>query len=474
MTHSLPSKLAALLATAGVAAFSTFGAVGAAQAQVFGQQEVDQSKFVLVASPYGNGAYGLLIIEQVSDQRPCWSESGSNPVIVDPLLLQFDFAGICARSTDSNSFSIRMAGRDFARIYDLRIERQNNDLVLVGANPSDRDAPKITLGKTNGIPTSGFAKLQLNPEWRLSKRVLNGKALGHVYLTSDTLAAGVSLPSAFPDTSTHWAKRYIDALAAQNIISGFPEDGSFRPEDPVTRVQFAAIVNKAFASAPTQRPTASFQDVATNFWGLQPIQAAYQKGFMSGYPEGTFKPDQRIPRLQVLVALSSGLGLPNVDPGVLSVFQDAAQIPGWAAGTVAAATDKQFVVNYPQVKQLNPNREATRAEVAAFVYQALASMGQMPAITSPYVVVVNPQPGAPPAQAPSGVLQAPTASPSPAIAPPTNSQTPGSPQAPVQPSSGQPASEPVQPSSGASQPPSGSSPSPASPQVPQSTPQNAP
>ena len=417
MARSLQSKVAAFaaaigttsLTALGIAALHSFSAPAPAIAQVFGQQEVDQSKYVVLATPRSDGAYGLLILEQISNQQQCWSESGANPVVVDPLLLKFDFTGICGRSTDSNGYSIRMAGRDFNRIFDLRLEKRSNDLVLVGVKPNDKKAPVIELGRANGLPSGGnFAKIQLNPGWRLTRRSLKDSVLGHVYLTSDTLAAGVSLPSAFPDTSTHWAKTYIDALAAQNIISGFPEDGSFRPEDPVTRVQFAAIVNKAFATAPAQRAAVPFKDVAANFWGLQAIQAAYQKGYMSGYPEGVFKPDQKIPRMQVLVSLASGLGLPTVDPNVLSFFQDAAQIPGWASTAVAAATDKQIVVNYPQVKQLNPDREATRAEVAAFVYQALAATGQMQAISSPYVVVVNaPIPGTTP-QSPSFAPSTPT------------------------------------------------------------------
>ena len=189
-------------------------------------------------------------------------------------------------------------------------------------------------------------------------------------------------------TSVNWASQYINALTAQKIISGFP-DGSFRPDDPVNRVQFAAIIDKAFASAPVKRPANVFRDVPAKYWGLPAIQSAYQKGYMSGYPDRTFRPEQKMSRVQVLVALVSGLGLPNADPGVLSFFQDAEQIPTWASGATAAATNNRLIVNYPRVNQLNPQREATRAEVTAFVYQALVSTGQMPAIASPYLVVVN-------------------------------------------------------------------------------------
>ncbi|UBF28503.1 DUF1565 domain-containing protein [Kovacikia minuta CCNUW1] len=190
--------------------------------------------------------------------------------------------------------------------------------------------------------------------------------------------------SAFRDVQGHWAKAYIEALAKRNIISGFP-DGTFRPGDRVTRVQFAAIVTKAFAPDPKQ-PATAFRDVASSFWGYQAIQSAVRGGFLKGYPEGLFKPEQPIPRVQALVSLASGLGFSSGNPGALSTYQDATQIPAWATGSVAAATQRQIVVNYPTLTQLNPNREATRAEVAAFVYQALVNAGKAEAISSPYVV----------------------------------------------------------------------------------------
>lgn len=188
----------------------------------------------------------------------------------------------------------------------------------------------------------------------------------------------------FTDVQGNWAEAYITALAGQDIITGFP-DGTFRPNDPVTRAQFAAIINKAFNPEP-QREGVNFRDVSANFWGRQAIQTAYRGGFLSGYPGQIFQPEQRIPRVQVLVSLASGLELGDGTIAALDRYQDAADIPSWARGSTAAATERSIVVNYPNVNQLNPNRQATRAEVAAFVYQALVSAGQAEEIPSPYIV----------------------------------------------------------------------------------------
>jgi parallel beta-helix repeat protein len=191
----------------------------------------------------------------------------------------------------------------------------------------------------------------------------------------------------FADIEGHWAKPYIEALAAKNIISGF-SDGTFRPREPVNRAQFAVIINKAFS--PTSiRPAMNFTDVRSNFWAFQDIQAAYRAGFLSGVDGRTFRPAQEITRVQALVSLASGLKLPPGDASVVALYKDAAQIPNYAIAPIAAATKQQLVVNYPQQNLLNPNQVATRAEVAAFVYQALVNAGRAEAIPSPYVVRIS-------------------------------------------------------------------------------------
>jgi hypothetical protein len=162
-------------------------------------------------------------------------------------------------------------------------------------------------------------------------------------------------------------------------------DGSFRPNESVTRAQFATIITKSLAPL-SKRPATQFQDINGNFWANSAIQTAYKGQFISGYPDGSFKPDQKISRVQVLVSLANGLGLFANQPTILGLYTDAAQIPNYATGQVAAATLKQLVVNYPIVNLLDPNREATRAEIAAFVYQAMVSSGQATAISSPYLV----------------------------------------------------------------------------------------
>ncbi len=195
-------------------------------------------------------------------------------------------------------------------------------------------------------------------------------------------------------SSNYWANSFIAELARRDIIAGFP-DNTFRPDQPVTRAQFAAIVRKAFAKSP-ERSAINFTDVSSNYWASSAIQEAYRTGFLSGYPGNRFQPEQNIPREQVLVSLASGLDYTSNNSANLSqYYSDDSSISNYARSPIAAATEKAIVVNYPNVKFLNPSRTATRAEVAAFIYQALADAGQVSAINSAYIVGQT-QPTTPP------------------------------------------------------------------------------
>ncbi|MEO0397747.1 MAG: S-layer homology domain-containing protein, partial [Cyanobacteria bacterium P01_A01_bin.137] len=188
-------------------------------------------------------------------------------------------------------------------------------------------------------------------------------------------------------SSNYWASEFITSLATRDIIAGFP-DGTFRPDEPVTRAQYAAMVRKAFNKT-TVRSSTTFVDVSADFWAASAIDDAYRMGFLSGYPNNIFQPNQNIPRAQVLVSLANGLNYQATTVASANIYSDSQSIPSYATTSIAAATERQLVVNYPNVQVLRPNQTATRADVAAFIYQALASQNQVATIQSPYIARVQ-------------------------------------------------------------------------------------
>ncbi|HBL14382.1 MAG TPA: hypothetical protein DD379_23935 [Cyanobacteria bacterium UBA11162] len=200
----------------------------------------------------------------------------------------------------------------------------------------------------------------------------------------------VSASTSFSDLQNHWARLFIEALAQRGTVSGFP-NGTFRPNNSMTRAEFAAIISKAFPK-PSQRQYRPFLDIPSTHWAAAVIQKAYEIGFISGFPDQRFRPDDRISRVQVLVSLINGLEIASkVKSDLVTVlphiYQDAIAIPAYATDEIAIATRAGLVANYPNLNFLAPNLAATRADVAVFIYQALVYLGQAAPIPSNYIVV---------------------------------------------------------------------------------------
>ena len=186
--------------------------------------------------------------------------------------------------------------------------------------------------------------------------------------------------------SDYWAAPFIDRLAEEGIVTGFM-DSTFRPDEPVTRAQFAAQLSQAFGT-PDDPAGTNYSDITGDYWASGAIGQVSAADFMSGYPEGDFRPNEQVSRLEVLIALASGLSLeqPSAVDELLAQYRDQNRIPDWAAPKIAAATDESLVVNHPEPDSLNPDQAATRAETAAMIYQALVQQGRLEPVSSEYIV----------------------------------------------------------------------------------------
>lgn len=188
------------------------------------------------------------------------------------------------------------------------------------------------------------------------------------------------------DVAGNWAEPFIRALVAKKIIKGYP-DGTFRPDQPLTRAEFAALLNQAFDLQPV-RGASKFNDIPTKHWGVAVIQKAYQSGFLAGYPDNTFAPDRNITRIQSLVSLTNRSKLtPSGNLDLNTVFGDVAQVPSDGQNSLVAATQRCLAVSkeYDSTKlpggNFGPNTVATRADVAAYIHQTLVAAGRLPALS---------------------------------------------------------------------------------------------
>jgi hypothetical protein len=250
----------------------------------------------------------------------------------------------------------------------------------------NRETTQITSGSTTRQTTQGTV------DSRASQRQttqMSGETTQQQQVAASGSQIRQTVQTSFADiASNYWAQDFIAELVRLDIISGFP-DGTFRPNEPVTRAQFAAMIRKAFEK--TKIRNVSIRDVSSRHWAYNAIEEACETGFLTVNSANNFNPKQNLSRLEVLLALTQGLNysVNGSATNILQFYNDASAIPVNVRPLVAAATQRGIVVNYPNVELLNPNQIATRAEVAAFLYQALVSTGETVAISSPYVAAIE-------------------------------------------------------------------------------------
>ncbi|MEG4345397.1 S-layer homology domain-containing protein [Microcoleus sp. A003_D6] len=195
-------------------------------------------------------------------------------------------------------------------------------------------------------------------------------------------------PVRFSDVpDKYWARPFIVALVDRKIFAE-STDSKFRPDEPITRAELARLIQRMSDDKKPIRKAIDFKDVKEKSPAATAIDHTVTTGYLKGYPNNEFRPEKQIPRVEVIAALASGLSLKPSTRATktLQVYTDRAKVPKWAVNKVASATEAGIVVNHPKRTLLQPNRTATRAEVAAMIYQAMAKKGQVPAKSSEYLV----------------------------------------------------------------------------------------
>lgn len=141
---------------------------------------------------------------------------------------------------------------------------------------------------------------------------MNHKSLRLMALALTIQLAAVPLIASaafFPDTQSNWAQQAIQTLSNQGIITGYP-DGSFRPQGLVTRAEFSSMLVKALGLNPASAGTPTFHDVPRNNWAFQSIETVRASGLVSGYPNGSFMPSRSISRAEAMATLANASRMP--------------------------------------------------------------------------------------------------------------------------------------------------------------------
>ena len=110
-------------------------------------------------------------------------------------------------------------------------------------------------------------------------------------------------------SSGHWSESYIEELFDQGITGGYP-DGTYRPEALVTRAEMAVfLLNAMGISPPALDGSHPFSDV-TSHWAEIFIEELFDQGITGGYPDGTYRPENSVTRAEMAVFLVNAFGIP--------------------------------------------------------------------------------------------------------------------------------------------------------------------
>lgn len=173
------------------------------------------------------------------------------------------------------------------------------------------------------------------------------------------------IPQLFSDVpSDYWAFQQIETLASLNIINGYP-DGTFNPEGEITRAEFTKLLIDSKRNVNLSAEEINYTDIAATHWAAKEIAFAAQAGYVQGFPDYSFRPNNPVTRAEGVAIISRFLKLPVVSldelpysdlPGRYWATEDIAKAK--TAGLLKFITDEQFI----------PDKPLTRAEVASLVY----------------------------------------------------------------------------------------------------------
>ena len=172
-----------------------------------------------------------------------------------------------------------------------------------------------------------------------------------------SMAMSVTAFGAPKDIQGHWAQNTINKWVDKGDISGYP-DGTFRPNNMITRAEFVVLVNNAMGY--TKSGYAYFSDVPSHYWGKNAIQTGVAAGYISGDGNGIFRPNDPVTRQEAAAMISRILDLKQNESRAYR-YTDSYAISNWAKGVVGAVSDAGIMAGYPD-GSFGPNRVLTRAE----------------------------------------------------------------------------------------------------------------
>ena len=309
-------------------------------------------------SNLGNKSFGMNV-RYASD--PYWSEKAAKYMYaIDKDLGMKDYEKYSLGVYTNESQVYNKANEVLYKILGA-----NNRKNIYGSNPSLGQ-----VGDTAIILSKNNDKYEIQPDRGVPVTTQNTKGDGTYiwdktgYVNSSSIKVlNASTQNAInrpTDYKGHWAESVIDEFIDKGYISGY-SDNTFRPNNSITRAEFVSILNNVFGL--TKSSGKVFSDTKTH-WAKTSIDIGVTNGVCSGKSSTEFKPNDPITREEAAVMISNYKKIADSNFDKLSKFKDAHKVSSWAKPGVEGIIEKGYMSGYSD-NTFRPKNKITRAEAVA-------------------------------------------------------------------------------------------------------------
>jgi len=298
-------------------------------------------------------------------------------VSLDDLLIVVTIAEAKGDAKTAAENAITAAGaKALSPVVDFKVEVVSGDKVLREIKKFGKFVKRTVKTTAKGNNPQGSRIVGDELQTVLTKVGEDEVAL---YSTTNSLYAVIDVPAkSFADLVNHWSKKDVTKLANKLIVEGTGA-GKFEPNRDVTRAEFAAMIVRALGLEATEK--APFSDVADSAWYAEAVAAAAEYGIVNGYTDGTFRPNNKITRQELAAMVVRAQKLAGKEvvlsgaevASLLSGYKDAGKIGAWARTELAAAI-KAEIVKGRSSNTIAPTATATRAEAAVMILRFLTNV----------------------------------------------------------------------------------------------------
>lgn len=307
----------------------------------------------------------------------------SLPVVFIMLLFSFNAVAMVQPSVSTSNNDVKVEGRleELTNITlvveDESNERQYLDQVKTDINGDFTFKFSLEEGKYTGKVSTESNQYEIIFEVKSgtsykpdpSKPPSSGTGGTDVEIPVDAEAGEeAEVRKTFKDIENHWAKNEIELLAGKGIIAGMGDD-IFKPEDKITRAQFATLIFNLL-NLDTETYLGKFSDVQENDWFALAVEAAAKEGIVLG-SEGLFNPNKEITREEMAVIIVRTMEYKGLVTSSDSMdFIDKDNISPWALDSVGKAYQKGIIKGMTETR-FEPKLNASRAQAAAMIFRLM-------------------------------------------------------------------------------------------------------